>query len=452
MDYQSIYSGQEIDERLRLAGKAYQKPQEGIPASDLSEGVRQSLEKADDAFIKPEEGIPSTDLSQAVQESLEKAESAYQKPQSGIPSSDLASGVQSSLQKADSSYQKPVGGIPKADLASGVQTSLNKADSAYQKPASGIPKTDLASGVQSSLNKADSALQASDLTPIEELIPEQASSSNKLADKAFVNSSVATNTANYISDNGQPFQSLADLEAYSGTLTNNDYAFVVGTDAAGNTTYTRYKYNASTDQWAEEYVLNNSSFTADQWAAISSGITALLVQKLTGLPTEVVTYVAMTLTDAQKLQARTNIGATAPEIFWATYGTTTAAEIDAAVTAGKQMLVFDGGWVYTYAGKDMSYHYFFGVVGNITYRRIQVQISTSGWARHAIAVQGTSDKVTSLSSSSTDTQYPSAKCVYDELATRYTKAELEAMAETWTFTMSGGTTVTKKVVVLPNNA
>lgn len=29
-----------------------------------------------------------------------------------------------------------------------------------------------------------------------------------------------------------------------------------------------------------------------------------------------------------------------------------------------------------------------------------------------------SNKVTSLSSSSTDTQYPSAKCVYDQLATK----------------------------------
>lgn len=29
-----------------------------------------------------------------------------------------------------------------------------------------------------------------------------------------------------------------------------------------------------------------------------------------------------------------------------------------------------------------------------------------------------SNKVTSLSSSSTDTQYPSAKCVYDELETK----------------------------------
>lgn len=117
-----------------------------------------------------------------------------------------------------------------------------------------------------------------ELDSIEAKIPAQASSQNQLADKNFVNSTVGTNTAYYISNNGEPFTSFAQLLAYSGTITNNDYAFVIGTDGAGNTTYTRYKYNSSTQQWAEEYVLNNSSFTSAQWAAISSGITALLVQ------------------------------------------------------------------------------------------------------------------------------------------------------------------------------
>lgn len=206
-------------------------------------------------------------------------------------------------------YSKPGNGIPDTDMAQAVQQSLQKANSAYQKPGTGIPESDLAQAVKTSLGKANSALQPAALDPITQLIPEQATAQNKLADKNFVNSSIATNTANYISDNGQPFTSVADLEAYSGTLTNNDYAFVVGTDSAGNTTYTRYKYNATTGQWAAEYVLNNSSFTAAQWAAISSGITALLVQKLSDLPTEVVTYVVQTLTEAQKQQVRENIGA-----------------------------------------------------------------------------------------------------------------------------------------------
>lgn len=127
------------------------------------------------------------------------------------------------------------------------------------------------------------ATNATDISTIEGKIPSAATSSNQLADKNFVNSSVATNTAYYISDNGEPFDSLADLEAYSGPLTNNDYAFVVGTDSAGNTTYTRYKYNADTGEWAEEYVLNNSSFTATQWGSINSGVTSDDVTKLAGI-------------------------------------------------------------------------------------------------------------------------------------------------------------------------
>ena len=98
----------------------------------------------------------------------------------------------------------------------------------------------------------------------------------------FVNSSIATNTANYISNSGGPFTSVAQLKAYSGTVTNNDYAFVTGTDSEGNTYYDRYKatVSGSTVTWSLEYRLNNSSFTAAQWAAINSGITATDVSNL----------------------------------------------------------------------------------------------------------------------------------------------------------------------------
>lgn len=278
----------------------------GTPIEDLPGMVREIRTGEPNAVLFTPQDL-TTEQQEQARENI--GAGTYTKPDTGIPQSDLAEPVRGKLEKAETAYQKPGSGIPDNDLSVAVQTSLGKADTAYQKPGTGIPKTDLETGVQTSLEKADTALQPAALTPITELIPEQATPQNQLADKNFVNSSVATNTANYISDNGQPFQSVADLEAYTGTLTNNDYAFVVGTDSAGNTTYTRYKYNATTQTWAAEFVLNNSSFTAAQWAAISSGITALLVQKLSELPTEIVTYVAQTLTEAQKEQARANIGA-----------------------------------------------------------------------------------------------------------------------------------------------
>lgn len=153
------------------------------------------------------------------------------------------------------------------------RTARTNADAALQAAVS---------AEQTARQNADTNLQ-DQIDDIEEVIPSQASASNQLADKNFVNSSVATNTAYYISNNGQPFNSVAELEAYSGPLTNNDYAFVVGTDAQGNTFYDRYKYNADTGEWAFEYELNNSSFTANQWAAINSGITSGDVTKLQGL-------------------------------------------------------------------------------------------------------------------------------------------------------------------------
>ena len=105
-------------------------------------------------------------------------------------------------------------------------------------------------------------------------------STNAVQNKAiynFVNSSVATNTANFI----DTFNSVEELEAYTGTVTNNDYAFVIGTDSEGNTVYNRYKYNGS--EWVFEYTLNNSSFTAAQWATIQSGLTASDKTKLDGI-------------------------------------------------------------------------------------------------------------------------------------------------------------------------
>lgn len=127
-----------------------------------------------------------------------------------------------------------------------------------------------------------------DITDIQDLIPSQASPQNQLADKEFVNSTVGTNTSNFIGT----FESISALLAYSGTVTNNDYAYVMFYSVEEPTQvekYNRYKYNANATNpnntgdnaglggthWFFEYALNNSSFTAAQWAAINSGITAL---------------------------------------------------------------------------------------------------------------------------------------------------------------------------------
>lgn len=127
---------------------------------------------------------------------------------------------------------------------------------------------------------------------IEELIPAQASAENQLADKDFVNSSIATNTANFkgtynivtdlgLTTSATEQQIATALASEISSADDNDYCFVAYPDATDPTQFTkydRYKYNGSA--WVYEYTLNNSSFTAQQWEAINSGITAGLVSKI----------------------------------------------------------------------------------------------------------------------------------------------------------------------------
>ena len=142
-------------------------------------------------------------------------------------------------------------------------------------------------------------------------VPSTPSADTDAASKAFVNSSVSTNTAtfrgtyNAVSDLGNT-QATVDawvdpptstietlvagqiatkLSSLSITPTNNDYTFVsvdqTPVGDLGEDWYWRFKYNGSA--WEYEYTLNNSSFTQAQWDAVNSGITADKVSKLDGI-------------------------------------------------------------------------------------------------------------------------------------------------------------------------
>ena len=124
------------------------------------------------------------------------------------------------------------------------------------------------------------------------LIPPQASSSNQLADKAFVNSSVQTATANFRGNwatwNDVPDQSEYYPVDYAGskTPTVNDYLVVqdasgyVGTETLEGTWRFKYSGTWSADGkqgWLPEYQVNETPMTAAQLAAINSNITAAKV-------------------------------------------------------------------------------------------------------------------------------------------------------------------------------
>ena len=110
-------------------------------------------------------------------------------------------------------------------------------------------------------------------------------SSKAVAD--FVNSSVATNTANFLGNytltdlglsygatNQQIATALGSVQ-FSQTPTNNDYVYVeiqnpqtTGIDDSVE----RFKFNGTA--WGYEYTLNNSTFTAQEKATLESGLTS----------------------------------------------------------------------------------------------------------------------------------------------------------------------------------
>ena len=138
---------------------------------------------------------------------------------------------------------------------------------------SGVTTSDLE--VQTVEVSENLKVKGKDITEIIDYLPNDVSKENKLTTKDFVNSSISTNTANFLGT----FNTLEEIEALT-DVTNNDYAFWKTTDTLGSVVFKRYKYIADKQEWKFEYDLNNSSFTAEQWEAINSGITAELVAKI----------------------------------------------------------------------------------------------------------------------------------------------------------------------------
>ena len=286
------------------------------------------------------------------------------------------------------------------DAQSNLVAAINEVDSHSDTNASSIGTltsltTDAKTNLVSAINEIDSHADtnASYISDIKDLIPAEATSTNQLADKEFVNSSIATNTANFIGT----FDSVSSLGGYSGTVTNNDYAFVINgvvTDNGNdwdtfadldaydkhlltnfdyawvvngsnfdlyrfdiveqdwdlrvsdtqksavtlNTAYNRYKATISGNvvTWAYEYTLNNSSFTAAQWASINSGATDTLIGQITTNENSIGTLSSLTTStktdlvsainelDTDKVEANTAItGATKCKITYDSKGLVT---------------------------------------------------------------------------------------------------------------------------------
>lgn len=122
----------------------------------------------------------------------------------------------------------------------------------------------------------------SDVSAINDLIPNAASSSNKLTDKQYVDDAISTNTADFDG-------SWATYAAIPSTVagftneglpapSNNNYLVVLEDETQDGGTW-RYKYvddgnGYDKANWAVEYEINETPFTQAQLDAINSGITS----------------------------------------------------------------------------------------------------------------------------------------------------------------------------------
>lgn len=105
------------------------------------------------------------------------------------------------------------------------------------------------------------------------------------------------------------------------------------------------------------------------------------------------------------------------EMYWCTYGTTTYAQISQALSDGKVPMIKYNGITYMYS-KDWgsSLGHLFGTMDGNFARWVYCK-QNSTWGTGYMEVENSVNKTTTISSASTNVQYPSAKAVWDALPT-----------------------------------
>jgi len=120
---------------------------------------------------------------------------------------------------------------------------------------------------------------------IEEKIPASASANNKLADKAYVDTSINTSSAFFKG----AFETYAALTAVAWQsddptaehyVSNNDFAYIESDETHANESW-RYAYvlDGQDDGWHAQYRINEA-YTQEQIDAINSGVTADKVSEI----------------------------------------------------------------------------------------------------------------------------------------------------------------------------
>lgn len=282
------------------ADSAYQKPSTGIPKTDLSADVQNSLNKADasttQAYVDQKVSDTDTKLTTAINQARTLADSMVKSVSlttgtengtvaysvNGVTPTDVAvKGLQSAAYTPSSNY---------ATAAQGAM-----ADTAYQKPSTGVPITDLDATIQGKINNAastsyvDGKLVGVPTTQqVSQMISESSSSAfvNKgtVANMAALPTTATNSSMYYVTNTGSGSGGYYVADNSSGTLKWNPlsstdlsaYSTTAQVDAKDVTTLTAAKsYTDSkltdklsvTGKAADSALLNGKSDTAFATAA-----------------------------------------------------------------------------------------------------------------------------------------------------------------------------------------
>lgn len=137
------------------------------------------------------------------------------------------------------------------------------------------------------------------------------------------------------------------------------------------------------------------------------------------LKTNKVTSLSESSTDTQYPSAKAvyealqNVGG-GSSVFEAVYGVTTYDELVAAVKTKKHVICFYNNRVYNLCNYQENMDIFFSCVTSAVYT-VSCAVANGKWSASQYNFENAAYKTTSLSSASTDTQYPSAKAVYEAI-------------------------------------
>lgn len=286
-----------------------------------------------------------------------------------------------------------------SDLST-IRSGASAGATAYQKPSSGIPSTDLASAVQTSLGKADTALQS--FTETDPTVPSWAKQSSKPS--YAVGEISGAQEALVSGTNIKTINNTSVLGSGNISIQGGDANVIESITFNGSSVPVDGNKNA-----AITYTAPVTSVNGNTGAVVIS-----VPSKVSDLTNDAGYITSYTETDpifsASAAHSITSADITAwngKSDFSGSYNDLSdKPTIPSAVT---ESTVSD--WGFTKNAGTIT-----GVTMNGASKGISgvVDLGTVITAHQDISgKENISNKVTSLSSSSTDTQYPSAKCVYD---------------------------------------